>query len=74
VPTPPQNLIDVGMVDKSDVFGGARDDNDNLLRMLINADLPSGNLDLGVWKLMAVAALSFAGMPTLLEYLIQAAM
>jgi hypothetical protein len=35
-------------------------------------DLLGGGLDLGVWKLMVVAVLSFAGMPTLLGYLVQA--
>ena len=51
------------MVDESDIFGGAGDDNDDLLRALINADLPSRDLDLGVWKLLAIVALSFAGVP-----------
>jgi hypothetical protein len=41
--------------------------------VLINADLPSGDLDVGMWKLLAVAALSFAGVSTLLGYLVQAA-
>jgi hypothetical protein len=54
------------VVDESDVFGSAGDDNDDLLRMLINTDLPSGDLDLGVWKLLAVAVLSFVGVPTFL--------
>jgi hypothetical protein len=49
------------------------DDNDDLLRTLINADLLGGDLDLGVWKLLAVATLSFTGVPTLLGYLVQAA-
>jgi hypothetical protein len=62
------------MVDESDVFGGTRDDNDDLLRALINADLPSWDLDLGVWNLLAVMALSFASVPTLLRYPVQAAM
>jgi hypothetical protein len=53
------------------VFGGARDDKDDLLRTLINVDLPGGDLDLGVWKLLAIASLSFTGMPTLLKYLVQ---
>jgi hypothetical protein len=61
------------VVDQSDVFGGAGDDNDDLLWALINADLPDEDLDLGMWKLMAVAALSLAGVPMLLEYLVQAA-
>jgi hypothetical protein len=68
-----QNLVDAGMVDESDVFGGAWDDNDDLLRALINANLPGGDLDLGMWKLLAVATLSFASVSTLLEYLVQAA-
>ena len=68
-----QNLIDTGVVDKLDVFGAAGDDNDNLLRALINADLPGGDLDLGVWNLLGVAVLSFAGVPALLGYLVQAA-
>jgi hypothetical protein len=61
------------MVDESDVFGGAGGGYDDFLRALINADLPSGDLDLGVWKLLAVAALSFASVPALLGYLIQVA-
>ena len=61
------------MVNESDVFGGAGDDNGNLLWALINTDLPGGDLDLDVWKLLAIVALSFAGVPTLLEYLVQAA-
>jgi hypothetical protein len=61
------------MVDKSDVFGGARDDNDVLLRALINADHLGRELNLGVWKLLAVASLSFTGVPTLLGYLVHAA-
>jgi hypothetical protein len=61
------------MVDESDVFGGTGDNNGDLLWALINADVPSGDLDLGVWKLLAVVALSFAGVPTLLGYLVQAA-
>jgi hypothetical protein len=61
------------VVDESDVFGIAGDDNDDLLWTLINVDLPSRDLDLGMWKLLAVAALSFAGVPVLLGYLIQAA-
>jgi hypothetical protein len=61
------------VVDESDVFGVAGDDNDDLLRTLINVDLPSRDLNLGMWKLLAVAALSFAGVPVLLGYLIQAA-
>jgi hypothetical protein len=35
-------------------------------------DLPGGDLDLGVWKLLTVMALSFTGVPTLLGYLVQA--
>jgi len=56
-----QNVVNAGVVDESDVFGGAGDDNDDFLRSLINADLPGGNLDLGVWKLLAIATLSFVG-------------
>ena len=67
-----QNVVNAGVVDESDVFGGAGDDNDDFLRSLINADLPGGNLDLGVWKLLAIAALSFVGVPALLGYLVQA--
>ncbi|CAM0147348.1 unnamed protein product [Urochloa decumbens] len=67
-----QNLVDAGVVDESDVFGGAEDD--DLLRALIDADLPGGDPDLGVlWKLPAVAAFSFAGVPALLGYLGDAA-
>jgi hypothetical protein len=36
-------------------------------------DLLGEGLNLGMWKLMAAAVLSFAGMPTLLGYLVQAA-
>ena len=61
------------MVDKSDIFGGAGDDNDDLFRARINADLPCEDLDLGVWKLLVVMALSFVGVPTLVGYLVQAA-
>lgn len=69
-----QNLVDAGVVDESDVFGGAEDDDDDLLRALIDADLPGGDPDLSVlWKLPAVAALSFAGVPALLGYLGDAA-
>ncbi|CAN6253105.1 unnamed protein product [Urochloa humidicola] len=67
-----QNLVDAGVVDESDVFGGAEDD--GLLRALLDADLPGGDPDLGVlWKLPAVAAFSFAGVPALLGYLGNAA-
>lgn len=67
-----QNLVDAGVVDESDVFGGAEDD--DLLRALIDADLPGGDPDLGVlWKLPAVAAFSLAGVPALLGYLGDAA-
>jgi hypothetical protein len=68
-----QNLVDTGMVEESDVFDSTGDNNDDLLRALINVDLPGGNLDLGVWKLLTVATLSFTGVPTLLGYLVQAA-
>jgi hypothetical protein len=61
------------VVDESDVFGGARDDNDDFLQVLINVDLPGRDLQLSVWKLLAIAALSFTGVPTLLEYIVQAA-
>jgi hypothetical protein len=61
------------VVDESDVINSVGDDNDDLFRALINADLPSRDLNLGMWKLLAVAALSFVGMPTLLGYLTQAA-
>jgi hypothetical protein len=61
------------VVDESDVFGGAGDDNDDFLWALINADLPSGDLDLGVWKLLAIVALSFSRVPALLGYIVQAA-
>jgi hypothetical protein len=67
-----RNLVDAGGVDESDVFSGAGVDNDDL-RALINADLPGGDIDLGVWKLLAATAPSFAGVPTLLGYLVQAA-
>jgi hypothetical protein len=43
-----QNLIDAGVVNELNVFYGAGDDNDDFLRALINTDLPSGDLDLGV--------------------------
>jgi hypothetical protein len=55
------------------VFGGVRDDNDDLLRTLINVDLPGGDLNLSVWKLLAISSLSFTGVPTLLGYLVQTA-
>jgi hypothetical protein len=61
------------MVEESDVFDSTGDNNDDLLRALINVDLPGGDLDLGVWKLLTVATLSFTGVPTLLGYLVQAA-
>ncbi|CAN6245920.1 unnamed protein product [Urochloa humidicola] len=66
-----QNLVDAGVVDESDVFGA---EDDGLLRALLDADLPGGDPDLGVlWKLPAVAAFSFAGVPALLGYLGNAA-
>jgi hypothetical protein len=66
-----QNLVDAGVVDESEVFGGGEDD---FLRALIDADLPGKDPDLGVlWKLPAVAAFSFAGVPALLGYLGDAA-
>jgi hypothetical protein len=68
-----QNLVDADVVDESNVFGGTGDDNDDFLLSLINTDLPSEDLDLGVWKLLAVTALSFANVAVLLGYLIQAA-
>jgi hypothetical protein len=52
--------------DELDVFGGAGEDNYDLLRALINADLLGGDLDLGVWKLLVVATLSFTGVLVLL--------
>jgi hypothetical protein len=61
------------MVDESNVFGGAGYDNNDFLRALINMDLPGGDLDLGMWKLLAVVALSFTDVPPLLKYLVQAA-
>jgi len=61
------------VVDESDVFGGARDNDDDLLRALINADLSGGDLDLAMWKLLAIVVLSFVGVPVLLEYLTQTA-
>jgi hypothetical protein len=51
------------VVDELDIFGCVGGDNDDFLRDLINVDLPARNLNLGVWKLLAVAALSFAGVP-----------
>jgi hypothetical protein len=66
-----QNLVDAGVVDESEAFGG---DEGDFLRTLIDADLPDGDPDLGVlWKLPAVAAFSFAGVPALLGYLGDAA-
>jgi hypothetical protein len=41
-----QILIDAGMVNESDVYSGVGDNNNDLLRALINADLLGGNLDL----------------------------
>jgi hypothetical protein len=38
-----------------------------------HSNLPGGDLGLGVWKLLAIMALSFAGVPTMLGYLVQAA-
>jgi hypothetical protein len=61
------------VVDESNIFGGAGYDNDDFLRALINMDLPNGDLDLGMWKLLVVATLSFTDVPTLLGYLVQAA-
>jgi hypothetical protein len=60
-----QNLVDAGVVDESNVFGGTRDDNDDFLLSLINADLPSEDLDLGVWKLLAAVADPQGGLPGL---------
>jgi hypothetical protein len=42
-----------------------KDDNDDFLWALINADLLGRDLDLSAWKLLAVAALSFADVPPL---------
>jgi hypothetical protein len=61
------------MVNESNVFGGARDDNDDFLQVLINVDLLGRDLNLSMWKLLAVVALSFASVPTLLGYIVQAA-
>ena len=61
------------MVNESDVFGGVGDDSDDFLWALNNADLPGRDLDLGMWKLLAITSLSFAGVPALLGYLVQAA-
>ena len=57
------------MVDESDVLAARGTTNDDL-GALINTDLPGRDLDLGVWKLLAVAAFSFTGVPALLEYLV----
>ncbi|KAL6633453.1 hypothetical protein ACP70R_026124 [Stipagrostis hirtigluma subsp. patula] len=66
-----RNLVDAGVVDESEVFGGEEGD---FLRALIDADLPGGDPDLSVlWKLPAVAAFSFAGVPALLGWLGDAA-
>ena len=61
------------MVNESDVFGGVGDDSDDFLWALNNADLPGRDLNLGVWKLLAVAALSFGSVAALHGYLVQAA-
>jgi hypothetical protein len=61
------------VVDELDVFGYVGGDNDDFLRALINVDLPGRDLNPGVWKLLAVAELSFAGVPALLGYLVQTA-
>jgi hypothetical protein len=45
------------VVDESDIFGGVRDDNYDLLRALIYADHLGRDLDLGVRKLLAIAVL-----------------
>ena len=37
-----QNLVNTGVVDESNVFSGAGDDNNDLLQALINVDLPGG--------------------------------
>ncbi|KAI4982202.1 hypothetical protein ZWY2020_022694 [Hordeum vulgare] len=66
-----QNLVDAGLTDESEAFGG---EDDELLRSLLDADLPGRSPDLGVlWKLPAVAAFSFAGVPALLGCLGDAA-
>jgi hypothetical protein len=43
-----QNFVGAGVEDELDVFGGAGDDNNDLLRALLNVDLPGRDLDLGV--------------------------
>jgi hypothetical protein len=68
-----RNLVNASVVDELDVFGSAGVDNDDLLWAFINADLPSGDLNLDVWKFLAIAMLSFASVSTLLGYLVQAA-
>lgn len=67
-----QNLVDAGLADESDLFGtGAANDDDDLLRAFLDADLTA---DLGaLWKLPALAAFSFAAVPALLGYLGDAA-
>ncbi|KAM0926812.1 hypothetical protein ACQ4PT_003008 [Festuca glaucescens] len=68
-----QNLVDAGLVDESELFGtgSAANDDDDLLRAFRDADLTA---DLGaLWKLPALAAFSFAGVPALLGYLGDAA-
>ncbi|KAM0845785.1 hypothetical protein ACQ4PT_056130 [Festuca glaucescens] len=66
-----QNLVDAGLADESEVFGSGGKDDDELLRAFLHADLSA---DLGaLWKLPALAAFSFAGVPALLGYLGDAA-
>jgi hypothetical protein len=66
-----QNLVDAGLADESEVFGSGGKDDDELLRAFLDADVRP---DLGaLWKLPALAAFSFAGVPALLGYLGDAA-
>lgn len=58
-----QSLVDAGVIEESEAFGGAEDDDDELLRAFLDA----------LWKLPALAAFSFAGIPALLRYLGEAA-
>jgi hypothetical protein len=61
-----QNLVDAGLADESEVFGSGGKDDDELLRAFLDADVSP---DLGaLWKLPALAAFSFAGVPALLGY------
>ncbi|KAM0926814.1 hypothetical protein ACQ4PT_003010 [Festuca glaucescens] len=62
-----QNLVGAGLVDESELFGTAANDDDDLLRAFLDADLGA------LWKLPALAAFSFAAVPALLRYLGDAA-